>query len=175
MGEGPNTKATVLVFLSPSCPLCQRYAPTLNKLADGKDQGVEFYAVVSHPSVTFAEAAAYAKEYKLTFPVLFDGSAAAAVQLKPTAVPEAFVLDAAGKVQYRGRIDDWYEKPAKPRDKPTTHDLKDAITAVLAGKPPAVAKTEPVGCLFEEELPKPDAAPAKPTFTRHVAPLLFAR
>lgn len=174
-GEGRGTKATVVVFLNPTCPLCQRYAPTLNKLADGKEKGVEFYGVVSHPSVTFAEAAKYAKEYKLNFPVLFDHAAAVAVHLKPTAVPEAFVLDAAGEVKYRGRIDDWYEKPARPRDKPTTHDLEDAVAAVLAGKAPAEAKTEVVGCLFEEELPKADDAPAKPTFTRHVAPLLFAR
>jgi len=175
INEGPGTKATVVVFLNPSCPLCQRYAPTLNALADGKDKAVEFYGVVSHPSVTFADAAKYAKDYKLTFPVLFDGSAAVAVALKPTAVPEAFVLSLDGKVQYRGRIDDWYEKPAKPRDKATTHDLKDALAAVVAGKTPTVAKTEPVGCLFEEDLPKADAAPAKPTFTRHVAPLLFTR
>jgi thiol-disulfide isomerase/thioredoxin len=175
VGEGPGTKVTVVLFLNPSCPLCQRYAPTLNKLANGRDKTVEFYGVVAHPSVTFAEAAKYAKEYKFTFPVLFDGSAAMAVALKPTAVPEAFVLDDAGQVRYRGRIDDWYERPGKPRDKATTHDLKDAVAAVLAGKAPAVAKTEPVGCLFEDELPKADAAPAKPTFTRHIAPLLFAR
>lgn len=175
IGEARGTKATVVVFLNPSCPLCQRYAPTLNKLADGKDKAVEFYGVISHPSVTFAEAAQYAKDYTFTFPVLFDGSAAVAVALKPAAVPEAFVLDESGKVQYRGRIDDWYEKPAKPRDKATTHDLKDSLAAVLAGKAPTVAKTEPVGCLFEEELPKADAAPAKPTFNRHIAPLLFAR
>lgn len=175
IGEGRGTKATVVIFLNPTCPLCQRYTPTLNKLAEGKDKGVEFYGVVSHPSVTFADTAKYATEYKLTFPVLFDHAAAVAVHLKPTAVPEAFVLDHTGEVKYRGRIDDWYEKPAKPRANPTTHDLKDAVAAVAAGKAPAVAKTEPVGCLFEEELPKADAAPAKPTFTRHVAPLLFTR
>ncbi len=175
IAEGRGTKATVVVFFNPTCPLCQRYAPTLNKLADAKGKGVEFYGVVSHPSVTFADTAKYAADYKFTFPILFDGSAAVAVALKPTAVPEAFVLNAKGDVQYRGRIDDWYEKPAKPRDKATTHDLKDAIAAVVAGKALSVAKTEPVGCVFEEALPKPDAAPEKPTYNRHVASLIFTR
>lgn len=175
VGEGPGTKATVVVFLNPSCPLCQRYAPTLNKLADGKGKGVEFYGVMSLPSVNFADTAKYAADYKLTFPVLFDGSAALAVQFKPTAVPEAFVLDADGKVAYRGRIDDWYEKPGKPRAEAKTFDLKEAVATVLAGKKPAAEKTEPVGCLFEDELPKADAAPAKPTFTRHVSAILSTR
>jgi thiol-disulfide isomerase/thioredoxin len=175
IAEGRSTKAAVVVFLNPTCPLCQRYTPTLNKLAADAGKGVEFYGVVSHPSVTFADTAKYAAEYKFTFPVLFDGSAAVAVALKPTAVPEAFVLNGKGEVQYRGRIDDWYEKPGKPRANPTTHDLKNALTAVVAGKAPSVAKTEPVGCVFEEELPKADAAPDKPTFARHIAPLLLTR
>lgn len=175
VSEGRGTKATVVLFLNPTCPLCQRYAPTLNTLADGKGKGVEFYGVVSHPSVTFADTAKYAADYKFTFPILFDGSAAVAVALKPTAVPEAFVLNSAGEVAYRGRIDDWYEKPGKPRDKATTHDLKDALAAVVAGKAPAIAKTEPVGCVFEEDLPKADAAPEKPTYNRHIASMMLTR
>ncbi|MEO2092022.1 MAG: redoxin family protein [Gemmataceae bacterium] len=175
VGEGQATKATVLVFLNPTCPLCQRYAPTLNKLAAGKNAAVEMYGVVSNAPVTFKEAAAFAREYGLKFPVLFDGSAAVAARLKPTHVPEAFVLTAAGEVAYRGRIDDWYEAPAKPRPEVRTHDLADAITAVLAGKALANAKTEPVGCLFEDTLPKPDAAPAGVNYNRHVASILLTR
>jgi thiol-disulfide isomerase/thioredoxin len=175
VGEGAGTKTTVVVFLNPFCPLCQRYAPTLNKLAEGRPKGVEFYGVVAHPSVTFREAAKYAADYKLAFPVLFDGSASLAVQFKPTAVPEAFVLDEKGEVAYRGRIDDWYEKPGKPRAEARTHDLKEAVAAAAAGKKPASEKTEPVGCEFEEEVPKADAAPDKPTFNRHVATILFTR
>lgn len=175
IAERPDTKATVLVFLNPDCPLCQRYAPTLNKLAAAKDPAVEFYGVVSNATVSFRDAAKFAREYGLKFPVLFDGSAAVAAHLRPTHVPEAFVLTAAGQVAYRGRIDDWYEKPGKPRAEAKSHDLKDAIAAVRAGKAPAVAKTEPVGCLFEDPLPKPDATPDQVNYNRHVAPLLHAR
>lgn len=175
VGEGPATKATVLVFLNPTCPLCQRYVPTLNKLAAGKNAAVEMYGVVSNTAVTFKEATAFAREYGLKCPVLFDGSAAVAARLKPTHVPEAFVLSAAGEVAYRGRIDDWYEAPGKPRPEVRSHDLAAAITAVLAGKVPAPAKTEPVGCLFEDDLPKPHAAPEKVNYNRHVASILLTR
>src|SRR5829696_2738734 len=96
-----GAKAVAVVFLDPGCPLCQRYVPTLNGLAAAK--GVAFYGVVSNPAVTRAEAARYADEYKLTFPVLFDGAGHLAAWLKPTHVPEAFVLTPAGAVKYRGR------------------------------------------------------------------------
>jgi thiol-disulfide isomerase/thioredoxin len=175
IGEGRATKTVAVVFLNPDCPLCQRYAPTLNKLAGAKNPAVEFYGVVSITSVTFRDAAKFAREYGLKFPVLFDGSAAVAAALKPTHVPEAFVLDEAGRVAYRGRIDDWYEKPMKPRADARTHFLADAITAVRAGKAPTTAKTEPVGCLIENTLPKPDAAPDQVNYYRHVAPILLAR
>jgi thiol-disulfide isomerase/thioredoxin len=175
IGEGRTTKAVVFVFVNPECPLCQRYVPTLNGIAEKKAASVEFYGVMSNATVTFREAAKFAKEYGLKFPLLFDGSATIAGQLKPTHVPEAFVLDAEGQIRYRGRIDDWYEKPMKPRAEVKSHDLKDALAAVWAGRAPARAKTEPVGCLFEDQLPNADAAPDPVTFNRHVAPLLFTR
>lgn len=175
VGEGRGTAATVVVFLSPECPLCQRYVPTLNALFVAKKPGVEWYGVVSNTSVTHQAAVRFAADYKLKFPLLFDGSAAVAARLKPTHVPEAFVLTGDGELAYRGRVDDWYEAPGKPRAEARTHDLADAVAAVLAGKKPAAAKTEPVGCLFEDPLPKADAAPAGVNYNRHVGPILLAR
>ncbi len=173
IGENAECKAIVILFLGVDCPLCQRYAPTLKKLAETKPKGIEFYGIVSQPYTTRKETAKYAKDYEIPFPVLFDPAASVAAWLKPTHVPEAFVLNPEGKVLYRGRIDNWYIAPGKPRGTVTSHDLNDAMEAVAAGKSPAVAKTEPVGCFFEEKIPAPDAAPEKVTFTRHIAPILF--
>src|SRR4051794_23232371 len=55
-----GVKAVALVFLNPDCPICQRYAPALNRLADADPKAVRFYGVVSGSSVTRAEAAKYA-------------------------------------------------------------------------------------------------------------------
>jgi len=173
IGEEPETRAVVVVFLGPDCPICQRYAPTLKKLHADKPKGVEFYGVISQASVSRVDAAKFAKEYDFGFPVLFDSSAMLAGWLEPSHVPEAFVLTAEGKVAYRGRIDDWYIAPGKPRQMPTTYDLKEAMIAVVAGKNPEVAKTSPVGCIFEEAATKPGKTPEKVTYTRHIAPILF--
>ena len=174
IGEAPDTKAVVLVFLGPECPLCQRYGPTLKTLFAGRGEGVEFYGVVAGASHSRKDAIGFAKEYELPFPLLFDVTCELAARFKPTHVPEAFVLTPELTVAYRGRIDDWYIALGKPRAAVTSHDLKDALTAVREGKKPVTGKTEPVGCFFEDTIPALGKAPAKVTFNRHVAPLLFA-
>lgn len=171
IGESLKTQAVVLVFLGPDCPLCQRYAPTLNTIVENAPKSVEFYGVVSGSSSTRAEAIKFATDYKLKFPVLIDGGAEFASRFLPTHVPEAFVLNSNGDVLYCGRIDDWYEAPGKPKATVQSHDLKDAIAAVVAGKPVANAKTKPIGCMFEDDL-KEGTVPAKVTFNRHIAPIL---
>ena len=65
-------------------------------------------------------------------------------------MPEAFVLKPDGAVLYHGRIDDWYESPGKPRARAQQHELRDAITAMLAGKAPPKIFAPPVGCYCED-------------------------
>ena len=55
---------------------------------------------------------------------------------------------------------------------PHSHDLADAIDAVLQGKAIAQEKTDPVGCPFEAWNSK--SADAKVTYTRDIAPIINA-
>ena len=64
---------------------------------------------------------AFVKDYAITFPVLFDEGGPLARWLRPTHMPEAFVLKPDGAVLYHGRIDDWYESPGKPRARAQQH------------------------------------------------------
>jgi hypothetical protein len=63
--------------------------------------------------------------------------------------PEAAIYSGASGRVYRGRIDDLYASIGQSRRAPTTHDLRDALTAVLAGKSPARAETDAIGCFIE--------------------------
>ena len=51
---------------------------------------------------------------------------------------------------YRGRIDNFFAAIGKSRRVVTEHDLRDALDAVLAGKPVAKAETPVVGCYIDD-------------------------
>jgi thiol-disulfide isomerase/thioredoxin len=151
LGLKSGSKTVVFVFLGPECPISQRYVPELNRIAAlYKTNAVEFYGVVSGRSMTPAKAAAFAKEYAISFPVLVDNELALARWLRPTHVPEAYVLKPDGDLMYHGRIDNGYEAVGRPRTVITHRELRDAIPAVLAGKSPPRIFAPPVGCYFEE-------------------------
>ena len=151
LGGKPGIKAVVLVFLGPECPISQRYVPELNRIwAQRQTNAVEFYGVVAGKKVARTNVAAFAKEYAIGFPVLVDDDLSLARWLRPTHMPEAFVLKADGDIIYHGRIDDWYESIGKPRAVVQHRELRDAITAVLSNKVPLRTYARPVGCYFEE-------------------------
>ena len=71
------------------------------------------------------------------------------VQAKVT--PETFLISPQGNVLYHGRIDNLYAGFGKRRQSATVHDLRDAITAALAGQPIAGSATKSVGCFIQYE------------------------
>src|SRR5439155_15381604 len=108
------------------------------------------------------------KGYGIPFPVLRDRGNVVADNFRAERTPEAFVV-VAGKIMYRGRIDDQFGYRHR-RGEPTTHELADALDDVLAGRPVRVALTEVEGCLIARtvETKKEGAI----TFTKHIAPIL---
>ena len=75
-----------------------------------------------------------AKHRQFNFPYLYDGETQrTSPPYGPVATPHAFVFDKDRKLRYAGRIDD-SERPQYAK----THELRDAIDAVLAGREPAV-------------------------------------
>jgi hypothetical protein len=173
IGSGREPRATAFVFLSTDCPISNRAIATLDELsrARAKD-GVLVLGVLSDPALSRAKAVEFAKQYKVEFPVVLDTTGDLARRLAPTHTPEAFVVAQEGTLSYRGRIDDAYADLGKPNARLAHHDLDDAVAATLAGKPPAEARTAPVGCAFEAwNVKRP---PETVTFARHVAPILYA-
>lgn len=150
LGEGAGTKAVVLVFLGPECPISQRYVPELNRIFAMYTNGVEFYGVLAGKSMTRTQAVAFVKEYAIQYPVLLDERLPIASWLRPTHMPEVYVLKPDGDRVYRGRISDWYQSPGKARAAAQQHELRDALDAVLAGRTPAKSYAPPVGCYFED-------------------------
>lgn len=172
LAMAPEQVGSVFVFLSPECPIACQYLPELNRLSAALPrERVAFYGVVSDRSSRGA-ASEFAKAYEAKFPILFDGSGELATLFAPTHVPEAFVVDAKGTVTYRGRIDDVFAALDKRRQEPTRRDLLEAMTALERGESAPVARTEVVGCLFENAASASKSG--KVTFNRDIAPIVYA-
>src|SRR5262249_47956034 len=104
-----KARATVVLLLGTQCPISNRYIPQINGLAKShSDDRVEFFVVVSDPTISRKDVLTYRDQYKIALPVIFDASGTLAAQLKPTHTPEAFLLDHDGTLRYRGRIDDGF-------------------------------------------------------------------
>lgn len=176
LSDNEKRVGTVFVFLSPECAISKQYIPELNRLAKlVPAEKIAFFGVIADETLKRSEMVTFQKEFGIEFPVLFDASGELAELFRPTHVPEAFLLDPKGNIAYRGRIDDVYVAIDKRRAEPRERNLKDAVTALSEGREVAVRHAVPVGCLFETLPGKRSAsAESRVTFTRHVAPLLYA-
>jgi peroxiredoxin len=153
--EWRGKKAVLLLFIGTECPVSNFYSPDMQQLAARySGRGVACYGVHADPSVTAEQAAAHAKDYGLPFAILLDPEQALARMAGARVTPEAVVASPDGKVLYRGRIDDRYSLDGKRRDEPTTHELVDALEAVLAGKKPAISRTQAFGCPLPKLKPR---------------------
>jgi len=142
----PN-RAAVLFFVLQDCPICNNYAPLIERLS-GKfgAQGARFYLIHVDSTITQEAAIQHAKNYGYTIPVLIDRRHELVSRLGVEIAPTAVVLGADGTPVYKGRIDDLYAGIGKPRTVATTHELLDAIVAVVEGKPVNTTQAQSVGC-----------------------------
>ena len=146
----PAGRANVLVFVSSDCPISNGYAPEIQRIcADGRGAGVTCALVYEDVSIDTAAVRSHRDQYRYRdMPAVIDANAAIARRASATVTPQAVVVDRAGVVKYRGRIDNQYAALGKPRRVVTVHDLGDAIAAVIAGRPIVQAETEAVGCFI---------------------------
>jgi len=152
-------KANVLVilFTCNHCPTAQYYEERLKQIVnDYKNKGVALVAISPNDpksvrldelgytdlSDSFAEMTIRARHKKFNFPYLYDGDKEEVSRAYgPVATPHAFVFDKERKLRYAGRVDD-SERPEYVK----THELRDALDALLAGREVAVPHTKSFGC-----------------------------
>jgi len=152
-------KASVLIiiFSCNHCPTAQAYEDRIIALVkDYKSKGVEL-VMISPNSVkalnyselgytdmgdSFEEMKMRAAEKGFTFPYLYDGDEQkTALAYGPVATPHGFVFDRNRILRYVGRIDR-SEKPGTGKGE----DIRNAIDAVMAGKPVKNPVTKVFGC-----------------------------
>jgi peroxiredoxin len=168
--EKPQQKLTVVCFLGAECPLARLYGPKLNEMSAAyESKGVQFIGVNSNQQDSLEDVKKYVKRYEIRFPMAKDYNNKVADQYAAVRTPEVFVLDEQLDVKYRGRIDNQY-LPGISRAETTSHDLKQALDAVLAGQPVEVASTKPSGCFIGRV--KETEVTTSLTFCKEVAAVL---
>lgn len=156
LADFANARVLVVLFTCNHCPTAQAYEDRINQLyADYHDKGVALVAINPNDvrglrldelgytdlSDSFEEMKIRAKDKGFKFPYLDDGQTQTTARAYGAlATPHVFIFDQARKLRYQGRIDDGEVKP------PKSHDTRNAIDALLAGKPVPVEKTKVFGC-----------------------------
>ena len=152
-----DAKVLVVLFTCNHCPTAQAYEDRVQALVNTYgSKGVSLVAISPNADKavrfdelgytdlndSYAEMQTRAKDKNFTYPYLYDGETqSTAKAYGPIATPHAFVFDQNRRLQYTGRIDD-DEHPGKEK----THELADAIDAVLSGKTPDIQTTKVFGC-----------------------------
>ncbi|MEO8679888.1 MAG: redoxin family protein [Vicinamibacterales bacterium] len=150
---GPGVVANVLVFTTTDCPISNRYAPEITRLADAfRGRGVRFSLVYPVPTDSVALIKQHLSAFAYRLPAVRDTGQELVKLTGVSVTPEVAVLDARGRLVYRGRIDDRWVDFGRDRPAPTTHDLEDALDAVAGGRPVAVTETRAVGCFLSDLL-----------------------
>ena len=151
-----GAKLLLVVFTCNHCPTAQAYEERIIQLhADYRDKSVALVAISPNDALavrldelgytdvgdSFDDMKLRAKERKFAFPYLYDGETqATSAAYGVVATPQVFLFDQDRKLRYVGRIDDSDVKTV------TSHDTRNALDALLAGKPVPVEKTRTFGC-----------------------------
>ncbi len=140
---------TVVVFLSPECPICIGYATTLRTLwNDYRTKNIRIAGVIPGNGFSPEVIREYQHTYKIPFELLVDSDYKMTGILGATVTPQCFLFDKNGTVVYKGKIDNYAVAPGVKRQQVTEHYLRDALDAILENKKIEITTTEPAGCFI---------------------------
>jgi thiol-disulfide isomerase/thioredoxin len=156
LADFADAKVLVVVFTCNHCPTAQAYETRLIQLeADYRNRGVRLVAISPNDALalrldemgytdvgdSLADMKIRAKDRGFQFPYLYDGEKqTVSAAYGALATPHVFIFDANRRLRYQGRIDDSDVGVVK------SHDTRNAIDALLAGKPVPVPTTRVFGC-----------------------------
>jgi peroxiredoxin len=145
LGSLQGRKAVVLMFIATQCPVSNAYNERMAALArEYGAQGVAFVGINSNRQESVEEIAGHAAQHGFGFPVLKDVGNVQADRFGAQVTPEIYVYDPGWVLRYHGRIDD-----DRGGTNVKNQDLRNALDAVLAGRPVPVAETKAFGCTIK--------------------------
>ena len=157
LAEYAGARILAVVFECNHCPVSQLYESRIEKLyRDYRNKGVAFVAInpnnpksIRLNELGYTDVTDSLEEMKIRtafrrieWPYLYDGETqGVSIKFGVVATPHIYLFDQARKLQYQGRIDD-----NQREDLVKSQDARNAIEAMLAGRPVPVTETHAFGC-----------------------------
>ena len=149
LGDFVARPALLVAFICNHCPYVKHVAPAFAQLAkEYQAKGLGVAAINSndfamHPDDSPAKMKAEIGQRGYTFPYLVDETQETAKAYRAACTPDFYLFDKDRKLVYRGQMDS--SRPGN--NQPVTgKDLRDAIEAVLAGRPVGQDQRPSIGC-----------------------------
>jgi peroxiredoxin len=142
-----GAQATAVIFTCNHCPYALAWHDRIVDVArDYTNRGVRILAINSNDSARYPADSYEAMQERVRkedwpLPYLHDESQAVARAYGAKTTPDVFVIDSEGRLRYRGAPDADHSDPSL-----NAAWLRAALDAVLEGRDPDPAETEPVGC-----------------------------
>jgi len=147
LGDYKGKRAVAVVFSCNHCPTVKDYEDRMVQIQkDYMNKGVVLVAInpndsKQYPEDSFDNMILRAREKHFNFPYLRDEDQSVARAYGAERTPEVFLIDSRGVLRYHGRIDD-----SRDLKEVKSHDLLNALDALLAGRSISIVETEPHGC-----------------------------
>lgn len=142
-------KPLVVMFICNHCPFVRHIRGGLARFGrDYQPRGVGIVAISAndvegYPQDSPAKMKEEAKAAGYVFPYLYDETQSVAKAYRAACTPDFYVFDKDHRLVYRGQFDDSRPNNNAPV---TGKDLREAVDAVLAGKPVSASQKPSIGC-----------------------------
>ncbi len=135
-------KVIVLNFWNCQCPVSRAYEKRFIALEKKyRDKGVQVYSIDSNTINDVERITKYAKESKISYPVLKDWNNVIADKFNAKTTPDVFVIGKDKTIHYHGAFDN-----SQQEENVKNHWLEDAVKEVLAGEKVTTPETKTFGC-----------------------------
>jgi len=139
----------ILNFWSAECPWSERADQELHDLLSRWQDRLKLWAIASNVNETPEQIHSVAAARQLPV-VLIDSRHEVADQYGAVTTPHLYLIDQGGILRYQGALDDiTFRKRSATR-----HYLQEAVEALLSGRQPEVAETQPYGCTIVRHSPE---------------------
>lgn len=141
-------KGLLIVFTCNHCPYAKAVWPRIIRIGKyAMKHDINVLAInpninPDYPDDSPDEMGKRIKEWNITFPYLIDEAQKTAHVFDAQCTPDIYLYNSEHKLVYHGRVDDNWQEESKV----TKEELKEAITALIKGRPIAEKQIPSIGC-----------------------------